>query len=404
MGEIIKSIVYACSVSFLAAAIIIFPDQSFEASIRGLNLWLEIVLPSLLPFFIVSELLLAFGVVQLIGVLLEPMMRPLFNVPGSGGVVLGMGMASGYPAGAKFTSNLRKSKVLTRIEAERLVSFTNASNPLFIFGAISIGFFHDPKAGLLLAAAHYIAAILVGLTMRFYRGRHSSLNREHKIGFFERLTASWKSLHHTRLEQSQPLGQILGQAVMSSLQTLCLIGGFIVLFSVINKLLFLTGVTKWFSSIISVIFEAFTLPSELTLPFLAGIFEITLGSQMISQADTELLHQFIFVSAILAFNGFSIQAQVASILAQTDIRFLPYFIGRILHVIYAVTLTWIFFRPLYLERELFSPSATPVDSEAKLNLYEFWVMRWIEFYAPIITVIAVGYACIYIFFQLKKTW
>ena len=40
------------------------------------------------------------GVVHFIGVLMEPLMRPLFNVPGTGAFVLAMGIASGYPLGA----------------------------------------------------------------------------------------------------------------------------------------------------------------------------------------------------------------------------------------------------------------------------------------------------------------
>ncbi len=53
---------------------------------------------------------------------------------------------------------------------------------------------------------------------------------------------------------------------------------------------------------------------------------MTLGSQMISQInETPLLQQAMVTSFILAFSGLSIQAQVASILAETDIRFKPYF-------------------------------------------------------------------------------
>lgn len=92
-------------------------------------------------FFILSELLISFGIVRFVGVLLEPFMRPIFRVPGVGGFVLAMGMASGFPSGAKLTTRLRQEGQLTRIEAERLVSFTNSSNPLFIFGAVAVGFF-----------------------------------------------------------------------------------------------------------------------------------------------------------------------------------------------------------------------------------------------------------------------
>src|SRR5690606_29198759 len=214
----------------------------------GLDLWFRIVFPSLLPFFIVAELFLAFGIVKIIGLLLEPLMRPIFNIPGAGGVVIGIGLASGYPAGAKITARLREEGVLTRIEAERLVSFTNASNPLFIFGAVAIGFFHDAKIGLLLAISHYVGAILVGICMRFYYYKHRGVDvynhRNKNLPIFKRM---WEILHHERVKDNLPLGQILGQAVTSSIQTLLLIGGFIILFSVINKLLLLTGITSFIS-------------------------------------------------------------------------------------------------------------------------------------------------------------
>ena len=91
--------------------------------------------------FILSELLIGFGIVKFVGLLLEPFMRPIFRVPGVGGFVLAMGMASGNPAGAKLTARLRQDKQISRVEAERLVSFTNSSNPLFIFAAVAVGFF-----------------------------------------------------------------------------------------------------------------------------------------------------------------------------------------------------------------------------------------------------------------------
>lgn len=164
----LKTAVLALMATIFTFSLIAFPEEAFEASIRGLNMWWEVVFPSLLPFFIICEMLIGFGVVKFIGVLLEPLMRPLFRVPGAGGFVWAMGIASGFPAGAKLTARLRQEGQLTRNEAERLVSFTNSSNPLFIFGAVSVGFFYNPHLGVILALSHYCGNFLVGLTMRFY--------------------------------------------------------------------------------------------------------------------------------------------------------------------------------------------------------------------------------------------
>ncbi|WP_369404743.1 nucleoside recognition domain-containing protein [Piscibacillus salipiscarius] len=162
--------------------------------------------------------------------------------------------------------------------------------------------------------------------MRFYKYNEERSKPKHDDERQSFIKRAWNTLHHERLKKNEPLGHVLGQAVSSSIQTLVVVGGFIILFSVINKLLFLTGITHYVGAALAQLFGLFQIPESLSLPFIAGLFEITLGAQMISQTDNlTLLIQLIFVSAILAFNGFSIQAQVASILSTTDIKFAPYF-------------------------------------------------------------------------------
>lgn len=354
----LKSFILALAVSLLALSLIAFPQESVAASVRGLNMWLEIVFPSLLPFFIVSEMLIGFGVVRFIGVLLEPFMRPLFRVPGVGGFVWAMGMASGFPAGAKLTARLRQEGQLTKIEAERLASFTNSSNPLFIFGAVSVGFFENAKLGIMLAAAHYLGNITVGLIMRFY-GKDERKKESKQISF----KTAFYALHQTRIEDNRPIGKLLGDAVMSSVQTLLMIGGFIILFSVLNRILFLLHITPFFADAVTFLFQLLRMPVELSIPFISGLFEITLGSQLISEIkEAALMEQAVLTSLILGFSGLSVHAQVASILAQTDINFKPFFFARILQGVFAAFYTFILWKPLYagvFDHEL-PPQAVPV--------------------------------------------
>ncbi|MFD1038762.1 sporulation integral membrane protein YlbJ [Virgibacillus byunsanensis] len=385
MKQIIKTMLLSFITISIAFSLIRFPDQAFEASIRGLQIWWEIVFPSLLPFFITAELLIGFGVVKFIGVLFEPIMRPLFNVPGVGSFAWAMGMASGYPSGAKMSVRLREEKQLSRIEAERLVSFTNASSPLFIFGAVSVGFFHDAKLGVLLAACHYIGNALVGICMRFYGRKQETIVRKPIKRKFSIIRA-FREMHRTRLNDNRPFGEIMGDAVINSIKTLVMIGGFIIMFSVFTKLLFLIGISSIISVAFEIILKLFMLPVSLALPFLTGLFEITLGAQKISQTPTDsFLAKIIVVSFILAFNGFSVQAQVASILAKTDIRFTPYFFARILHGLFASILTILLFKPLYLNRQAFEMEDIPVTHVGQQNM---WVDILILFqqYGPILTI------------------
>lgn len=398
----LKTIILAVSVTVMAASMICFPKESFDASVRGLNMWWEIVFPSLLPFFIVSEMLISFGVVTFLGILLEPIMRPLFKVPGVGGFVWAMGMASGNPAGAKLTARLRQEGQINQIEAERLVSFTNSSNPLFIFGAVSVGFFHKPQLGLLLAVSHYLGNICVGLIMRFYgRGNVNPINQERK-----RLTirSAFSAVHQTRVQDNRPIGKLLGDAVTSSIQTLLMIGGFIILFSVINKLLFLLHITAFLAKGVEILFAALSIPKSLSIPFISGLFEITLGSKLTSQVhQATLLHQVIVTSFILAFGGFSVQAQVASILSATDIRFQPFFLARIMQGIFASLFAFYLWNPF--SKRIFNPNyqtgAIPVNFMGEhswgISLYRFIIDT-----GPLITIITLLFYVLILSSQVKN--
>ncbi|WP_338469929.1 sporulation integral membrane protein YlbJ [Niallia sp. XMNu-256] len=342
----LKTIVLAVTSTLLALSIIAFPQESVSASIRGLDTWLEIVFPSLLPFFIVSELLIGFGVVKFIGMLLEPFMRPLFRVPGVGGFAWAMGMASGNPAGAKITSRLRQEGQVSKIEAERLVAFTNSSNPLFIFGAVSVGFFGNATLGIVLAVAHYLGNITVGIIMRFYGD--NSTKKTDSDQKRQSIKNALSALHQARIKDKRPIGKLLGDAVMSSIQTLLMIGGFIILFSVINKLLYHLHISSFLAIGLEVILSLFQFPIELSIPLFSGLFEMTIGSQLVSGVqESTLMQQAIIVSLLLGFGGLSIHAQVASILAQTDIGFKPFFIARIMQGLFAAIYTFLLWNPLY---------------------------------------------------------
>lgn len=341
----------ALAVAF-AICLIALPTETLSASKRGLDIWWGTVFPSLLPFFITGEILIGFGVVHFIGVLFEPIMRPVFNLPGVASFVWAMGMASGYPAGAKFTARIRQEGQVTQAEAERLIAFTNASNPLFIIAAVSVGFFQSATLGIILVISHYVGNFLVGFVMRFHRQNETStpLLRSHQ----HILARAFHALHEKRLETKKPFGKLFGDAVINSVQTLLMIGGFIIFFSVFSMILINIGIAEQLGTGVAKLFSVLQLSDQLALPFITGIFEITLGAQQLGAlVEIPMLSKAILTSMLLAFNGLSVQAQVASILAETDIRFSPYFIGRILQSLFSAMILIIIY-PFFV-----NPSGEP---------------------------------------------
>lgn len=395
MKQRLTTLFFAGFTLFITILLIKYPDPSFQASLRGLSIWLEIVFPSLLPFFIISELLIGFGVVTFIGVLFEPIMRPLFNVPGAGSFAWIMGMASGYPSGAKISVRLREEKQLTQIEAERLISFTNASSPLFIFGAVSIGFFHDAYLGILIAVCHYLGNASVGIIMRFY-GQTASPHKTNDQAKKFSIKRALKEMHRSRLNNHKPFGKILGDAILSSVTTLVMVGGFIILFSVLTNLLFIIGVMPIMANVFNSLLSLLALPIDLALPLITGLFEITIGAQMISGLSHDgMLSKAIIVSFILGFNGLSVQAQVASIIANTDIRFTPYFISRILHGLIASMLTILLFKPLYVNRKISEVSDMMGESSPYIT-YWTTILNFLKTTGPLLAILSLAVTVIII--------
>ncbi len=338
---------------FLTIGMIFFPKEAFEASLSGLAIWWNIVFPALLPFFVFSQLLIGLGVVHFLGVLLEPIMRPLFNVPGAGSFVLAMGLASGYPIGAVLTTQLREQNLCNKVEAERLVSFTNTADPLFMFGAVAVGMLHAPSTGMIIALAHYASSLSVGLIMRFY-GRDKTRRPKEKtrqnlpLGIFRRALAA---LVEARQKDRRPFGKMLGEAIIQSVNTLLLVGGFIMLFSVILTMLDLSGIVTAIASPVSKLLILIKMDPSLSPSLIRGIFELDLGCQMAGTLQGVALgEKLIIVSAIIAWSGLSVLAQVASITSSTDLSIIPYIFARIIHAILAGIYTFLLLGPLQIFR------------------------------------------------------
>ncbi|OMP68506.1 sporulation integral membrane protein YlbJ [Domibacillus epiphyticus] len=333
----------AVTVTLLTASLLFFSSNGLNAARVGMDMWWKTVFPSLLPFFILTELLLGLGVVAFFGSLTEKVMRVLFRLPGPAGVAWILSLASGFPTGAKLAARLRADNTITQIEAERLLAFAHSSNPLFILGAIASGFLQDPDTGFLLAAAHYMAAFFVGITMRFYGGQ-TPVSPSVSTGAIE-------SFFLARKEDGRAFGTLIADAVISSVQTLMLVGGFIVFFSVMTELLKINGIF----SAVSFLFLKAGVDISMTAPLITGLIELTAGAKQASSMNGDSADILLIISFMLAFSGFSVHAQVASIISETDIRYGPFFFARILHSIYAVIITFLLIK---------KPTATVVSVSA----------------------------------------
>ena len=170
----IKKVIIPFIFCVFTICLIIFSKTNLTATKSGLELWATSVLPSLLPFFIAVELLKYTDIIKILGKLFNPIMRPIFNVPGAASFALIMGIISGYPTGAKIVSDFKKEGICSDIECERLIAFTNNSGPLFIISTVGISFLGDTRTGILLFITHILACLSVGFLFRWWKNGKKS--------------------------------------------------------------------------------------------------------------------------------------------------------------------------------------------------------------------------------------
>lgn len=328
-----KSLIIPTIICLFTLFLILFSNSNLSAAKKGLRLWANSVVPSLLPFFIATELLGYTNIIPMFGKLLNKFMRPLFNVPGEGAFPFIMGIISGYPVGAKIVADFKKQGLCSDIEAERLIAFTNNSGPLFIVGTVGIGLFKDTKTGILLLITHILACITVGILFRWWK---NSKNKR-STSFIET-----SNKLPSRISLSN-LGEVLASSIMNSISTIFLIGGFVVLFSVVISILNNIGILNLFVNLISPLSNVFGISDKYLKGIITGLIELTNGVCDIALiANKNISSNIIICAFLLGFGGISVALQVLSITSKNNISIKPYLIGKFLQGTFAAIYACIF--------------------------------------------------------------
>ena len=322
-------------IAFFNLIILFFPREIIQASKDGLQLWFTAVLPSLLPFIIGTNILISLGFVSFIGTLFEPIMYPLFRVSGCGSFALITGMTSGYPMGAKTVAQLRENNEINKFEAQRLLSFTNNSGPLFVIGAVGIGMLSSAKVGYFILLVHYLSAILNGIIFRYYK------YDKRKVTYSNAriIEQAFINMHFSRNKDYKSFGKILGESISNAINTILLIGGYIILFSVIVEIF---QVTHMLDFIRTIFMGNYTINENLFNGLVIGLLEVTNGCSLIAQAPSSKI-QILLLCSIISFGGFSIHAQAISFTSKTDINSYIYILSKFMHSVLAFILGFLLY-------------------------------------------------------------
>ena len=122
-----------------------------------------------------------------------------------------------------------------------------------------------------------------------------------------------------------------------------MIGGFVVLFSVILSILKTSNLLTISCYFMKPIFNFFKIPQTFYSGFISGIIELTNGLNIICNIpEKNISINIIIASFLLGLGGISVLLQVWSCISKTDLSITPYILGKILQACFSALYTWIF--------------------------------------------------------------
>ncbi len=263
----------------LLIAIIISPAKFISVGLNGVSAWTFNVLPAVLPFMIISQLLIKTSMIEKI---CTPFSKPFllaYKTNSYSFYVFIVSIISGYPVGSKLIADLYEQDKITQADAYKMSSFCSNSGPMFIVGAVGVGMLASPIAGYIILISHIISAIINGL-----------LYRNLKI---ENMTRKNKVLNKRELS--------FGDIIENSCKSILSVGAIIMFFFIIIEFVSM--------------FCGF-LPAHIQ-SVLFGIIEITKGCVSISQTYSLKLAT-ILSSIIITFGGISTALQSISLLKRVN--------------------------------------------------------------------------------------
>ena len=301
-------------------ALLFSPIEAANAAKDGILLCMNIIIPSLFPFLVFSNVAISCGLADQLGKYFESIMKPIFNVNGSSSIAFILGILSGYPVGAKTAIELYHNHYCSKTEAERLLAFCNNSGPAFIISAIGVGIWGRIDVGIILYIAQIISSVIIGVVFgRLWNGTDKKMNAK-KIK-----------------PKSVGLITSLVNSVKASTVSVAFICAFVVFFAVVIRLLFSF---RFIPSIADFLSNAVNFLDEKSFEqILAGFFEITTG---IKYTALSLTPKNLSITAfILGWSGLSVHCQVLIFLNNSGLSKKPYFLGKITQAILSGIITYI---------------------------------------------------------------
>ena len=280
----------------LFVLMLLFPQPVFKGASSGLLLWFNVILPTLLPFMIVSNLLIGTRAIDAISKVFGPVMCRLFGVTRYGSFAIIAGFLCGYPMGGKVTADLVRKQYITWQEGQYLLSFTNNTSPMFIISYVVWQNLKDTSRTMPALLIPMRSPILFSFRCRFYYRPGACIHAAEYPPLPKAAAAS-----------------LMDSCIMNGFETITKVGGYIMLFSILIALLQKLPLDHF-------LFSLLLLPS----------LEMTNGIPLLCVSPLSADACFVLSLALTSFGGWCSVAQTRSMVQGARLPITPYIIEKLI--------------------------------------------------------------------------
>jgi len=281
--------------------LILYNSHEIMKSINfSFSLCINNLFPSLIPFMLLSNILINYNFINDLSEMFKNITTNFFKVNKNCSFAIIMSIISGSPSNAKYLKDLSDNNLIDNNDIQKCLNFCHFTNPVFIIGTIGYTFLNNKKMGLIILISHFISSFIIGL-----------LNKKSK-------NIKTKDIN---INNNNNFISILKYSITNTIDTLFLILGIIttciIITTIINNIFYINDDYK----------------------FIYGAIEITQGLKYLTLSNLNINIKAIISSFLVSFGGICVHVQVFSILNNKKIRYLPYFISRLIHGILSSILT-----------------------------------------------------------------
>ena len=285
------------------------PKISLQYALTGLQLWFYNMIPTLLPFMILTGIMIHLNLTSTFVQVVKPILYPLFRLDDDCLYVIVIGFLCGFPMGARVIAQMYELGKLSKEKAALLLSFCNNIGPVYMTGFVMTTLQVENKIPCLLGM--YGLPFCYGLLLRHTIYKHS-------IPYASTIRFQKKVLKGV---SSEKLLDSIDDSITSGLVNIAKLGGYMVLFNLLN-----------------IIPYHFLQEYPACLGRINCILEITSGIQKLETSAP------FYVLVLLPFGGLSCIAQTYSMIHNTDLSIRSY----VLHKIILTGITFIYYAVLMM--------------------------------------------------------